>query len=747
MKNLQQLSKQELIEEVKNLRKTAGIASGQVKNIVITHEDISERKQSEVALRQNHARHDAMLTHISDVIGIVGADGTIKYQSPNIEKWFGWKPEDLIGASGWDKIHPEDIERVKLGFNKLLETNEKQTVEYRFKCKDGSYRWIELTAVNRIEEPAINGVLVNYRDISERKDADKLIKASESRLSIAQEIGLIGTWNLDISNNILEWTEQNYKIFGVNPGTPMSLSDFFEIIHPDDRDYVNEKWTAGTKGDNYDIEHRLLVNGKVKWVREKAEVTFDKNGKATSAVGIAQDITEKKKSEEKLKESEVRLHKVLNTSPFPISVVDVNDDVIHYWSQSAITMFGHNPSTAGEWYELAYPDPAYRQEVIERWKPLLKEAEQSKTAVNTGEYNIVCKDGSTKICEIFAQFIPGNLIVTMHDVTEPKKAKIALQESKAFNETLLQSSPDVIYIYDIVEHNNVYSNNGITKILGYSIEEIQEMGDQLLELLMHPDDFKTYLNEVYPRYHQLKDNELVSHEYRMKHKNGKWYWLLSKESVFLRETVGKPVQIFGMISDITKRKQAAKALEESEEKLNSIINTSPIGICTVDMLGNFITTNQAYERILGYTKEELVGLSFFDVTHQNDRPKNKRLFQDMFSLDTEGFFMEKRYIRKDGEEIKVSVHAIGISDAEGNIMYGTAFVDDITERKQAEEELTKYRGHLEDLVKERTQELETINKELERINNLFVDREFRIKELREKVKELENKNGQLKNLK
>ena len=139
--------------------------------------------------------------------------------------------------------------------------------------------------------------------------------------------------------------------------------------------------------------------------------------------------------------------------------------------------------------------------------------------------------------------------------------------------------------------------------------------------------------------------------------------------------------------DITGRKRAEEALRESEEKLHLIIDTSPVGICTVDPLGNFVTTNLAYERMVGYSKEELRGLSFFDVTHPDNRPKNKKLFQDMFSLKTKNFFMEKRYIRKDGTMIEVAVHATGIMDAEGNARFGTAFVEDINDRKQAEESL------------------------------------------------------------
>jgi PAS domain S-box-containing protein len=144
--------------------------------------------------------------------------------------------------------------------------------------------------------------------------------------------------------------------------------------------------------------------------------------------------------------------------------------------------------------------------------------------------------------------------------------------------------------------------------------------------------------------------------------------------------------------------QAGEALRISEKKLQLIIDTSPVGICTVDPLGNYVTTNLAFEQMLGYPKEELRGLSFFEVTHPDDRPQNKKLFQDMISSKMGGFFLEKRYIRKDGTEVEVAVHASGIIDAGENARFGTVFVDDITERKQAEGILERTRMGLRQII-------------------------------------------------
>jgi len=131
--------------------------------------EIVERKKAENLLKKTTERHSTMIENIGDVIVIMGADGITKYQSPNIEKWFGWKPDDLIGKNGWDNVHPEDIESIQKEFSKILKKETASIVEFRFKCKDGNYKWIELTAVNRINDPIIKGALLNYHDITERK--------------------------------------------------------------------------------------------------------------------------------------------------------------------------------------------------------------------------------------------------------------------------------------------------------------------------------------------------------------------------------------------------------------------------------------------------------------------------------------------------------------------------------------------------------------------------------------------------
>jgi len=142
--------------------------------------DITELKQAVEALRQSEIKHTSMISNISDVIGMMGADGFMKYKSPNIVKDFGWQPEDLVGTDGWLTVHPDDIERIQKEFYAVLQSdNTAKKVEYRYLCKDGSYRPIELTAINLLNDKVINGILLNYHDITERKQAEE--KINEAR--------------------------------------------------------------------------------------------------------------------------------------------------------------------------------------------------------------------------------------------------------------------------------------------------------------------------------------------------------------------------------------------------------------------------------------------------------------------------------------------------------------------------------------------------------------------------------------
>jgi len=144
--------------------------------------EITDRKQAEVALKKSEAFQRKMVANIGDVIVIIDREGVNRYKSPNIEKMFGWKPEDLVGTKVWDIVHPEDLAASRKFLESLMrEPQSVGTIEIRYKCKDGIYKWIEFSGSNHLDDPDIRGILGNYHDILERKRAEQALRDSEER--------------------------------------------------------------------------------------------------------------------------------------------------------------------------------------------------------------------------------------------------------------------------------------------------------------------------------------------------------------------------------------------------------------------------------------------------------------------------------------------------------------------------------------------------------------------------------------
>ncbi len=136
--------------------------------------------------------------------------------------------------------------------------------------------------------------------IDQLKETEEALKKAQQDLNLAQTVGRIGSWRLDIQRNVLIWSDENYRIFGVTKGKPMTYEAFLDIVHPQDRELVDQKWRASLKGEPYDIEHRIVVGDQIKWVREKAVLEFDENAVLLGGFGTTQEITDTVKLREQV---------------------------------------------------------------------------------------------------------------------------------------------------------------------------------------------------------------------------------------------------------------------------------------------------------------------------------------------------------------------------------------------------------------------------------------------------------------
>jgi PAS domain S-box-containing protein len=191
-----------------------------------------------------------------------------------------------------------------------------------------------------------------------------------------------------------------------------------------------------------------------------------------------------------------------------------------------------------------------------------------------------------------------------------------LNEHQNFIEKVVNLSPVVLYIYDISNNKNIYSNDGIQKILGFSPGEIKVMGDKLLEKLMHPEDYIKYRQEIVPRYLKVKDGEVIIYQFRLKSKHGKWIWLESSELIYKRDNTSFPLEILGLSHDITERKNSEEVLLETQSILQMSLKHSPYysfikEVSPTDSRVLYVSDN--FEEMVGFSSEKMIGKTMTEL--------------------------------------------------------------------------------------------------------------------------------------
>ena len=188
------------------------------------------------------------------------------------------------------------------------------------------------------------------------------------------------------------------------------------------------------------------------------------------------------------------------------------------------------------------------------------------------DFRIVRKDGNIRwighVCQtVFDdQGNPLGRRCSNRDITDEKNIHETLRVNEHFLNSILSSTPNLIYIFDIVENRNIYANKEVTKFLGYQAEEIKAMGSRLFEHILHPDNMEAVAKH-HNKCSKAKENEILELAYRMKHADGKWRWLRSRDMPYVRDSKGKVCQILGTTEDITEQKTVIQNLLEKDEQL------------------------------------------------------------------------------------------------------------------------------------------------------------------------------------
>jgi len=239
---------------------------------------------------------------------LVGLDGLEQGLKVSVKDFFF--PEDQ--AFIWDEFFPAVFQ------------NGRGEIEIRFRhFKTGEALWM---IYNVFALKDLNGKIVGLgtvsTNITARKQAVEALRESQRDLNRAQAVAHIGSWRMDVCNDRLEWSDENFRIFGIPNGTSLTYQSFLDIVHPADRHFVDTAWQDALTGKSYDIEHRIIADQKLKWVRELAELEFDEHGTLLGAFGTTEDITDIKSSQDALQYERRFLRQVIDAVPSVIFVKD-----------------------------------------------------------------------------------------------------------------------------------------------------------------------------------------------------------------------------------------------------------------------------------------------------------------------------------------------------------------------------------------------------------------------------------------
>lgn len=400
--------------------------------------DITGRKQAEEALRESNERLRALIQTSPAAIVAFDVDGKVTLWNPAAKQIFGWSEEEALGRNYSALVIPKegraDFETL---LGRVLQGESFTGLELPRQRKGGALIYINSSAAPLHDARGnVMGVMGVIQDITEHKRAEAALRDSEERFRLAIQATNDAIWDLNLTAGTVHWNETYATAFGRPGETENSWQWWVDHIHPDDRERAADGLRGVIDGreNTWTCEYRFLrADGVWADIYDRAYIARDGSGKAWRVIGAMQDLTERKRAEAALIESEKRFKLLVEHSPFPLVLANADND-IEYLNPKFLQTLGYTLKDLPNlrvWTHLAYPDRHYRQKVMETWRSALKKAMKEGREIEPLEFQVTCKDGAVRIMEIIgAPISEGKYFAILKDLTERKKAEEKLRVSE-----------------------------------------------------------------------------------------------------------------------------------------------------------------------------------------------------------------------------------------------------------------------------------------------------------------------------
>lgn len=726
------------------------VAAGR-KLFTVILRDVTERKQAE----ETRERLAAVVESSEDAIISKTLDGTITAWNRGAEKVFGYLAAEAVGQSMLMLIPPE---LVKEEFDILARIRRGESVDHfetiRIR-KDGKSINVSATiSPIRDNSGAVVGALKIARDITERKSAEEALRQSDARRKFALETAKLGDWELDLTTLQAKRSLLHDQIFGYQSLLPeWSFATFLSHVHPDDRERVSRNFQECIRqGNRWDFECRIVwANGDIRWIWACGSHYHDLSSDASRMFGIVEDITNRKKVEEDLRESEAQFHAMLNGIP-QLAWMAEADGHIFWYNKRWYEFTGTSSDQMEGWGWQSVHDPELLPKVLERWRASIADGTDFEM-----EFPLRAADGCFGM--FLTRVVPlkdanGRVLRwfgTNTDISERARAeqwqanfarelsrkaeqlarsREALEEQTVIFKLVLDSMGEGLIAADQEGHFLIF-NNAAHDLMGRGPQDLPTEEWTPHYQVFLPDGITPYPPDQLPLVRALR-GESVQVELIVQRPGTLPERSLEVTARPLRDARGSQCGGVAVLRDITERNRNAgelarqaqelllsrRDLETQTLMLQSVLDSMVEGLVTADEHGKFIVWNPAAQKIVG-------------LSGTNVPPEEWRAHYDIYLPDTVTLFPTdqnplQRAIRGEASTAEMFIrnpkldHGIWIEangsplrDKNGVVRGGVVAFRDITQRKADEQMIRHLNEDLEARITVRTAELESANRELE----------------------------------
>ncbi len=594
---------------------------------------------------------------------------------------------------------PHEIDPHQLEQLRLLGQEATKLLELRKEAHQNLHRAEELKKeLERVqEERAIEQKIHRIAEIN--------LEQRERQLADAQHLAELGSWEWDLKTNTVNWSDELYRVFGFAPGQfAATYEAYLAQVHPSQREQTNALIQSALKSNGtFFYEKRIIrPDGGERMLYSCGRVIVDQAKQPVRMVGFCQDITSRKEMEQKLEHSVALLNSTLDSTSDGILAVDLEGHLLTC-NEVFLTMW-RLPADA----KLRYDDELVLQKVLEQLSEpneFLAKVREIYGCPETGSFDVLkFKDGriyerSSKPLRVGEKII--GRVWSFHDVTEHARALKILRESEERYRSLVIATAQVVWITN-AEGEIVEDNPAWRKLTGQNKAEM--LGKGWFNAL-HPKD-RLRESRTWPE--SVAQGAIYESEYRVRGVDGDWRYLRAR-GIPVRNPDGKIREWVGFCLDITARKNAEKAILEERDFSHAIINSLPGIFYLLDENGLNLLWNKNLEKVSGYSAREIQAMHALDFVPPDEKEILSEKVRKVFS-DGEAD-IEISLLSKDGHRSPFYCTGKLIHLHGKPRLIGMGI--DISNYRKAQQEISELNQRLESRVRERTAQLNSINKELE----------------------------------